>query len=77
MAAGIRSLVKDDRGITFDPASLPHSFAYDTNGNMLTDTCIEQGSIVRVKTFTYAQVNGMWLMQTESVWVNETENFRV
>ena len=76
MSASIRIVVKDSNGITFDPNSLPHSFTYDENGNLLTDTCVEQGSVIRQKTFTWAEVNSVWLKQTESEWVNVTETWQ-
>jgi YD repeat-containing protein len=77
MSASVRSVVKDNLGQTFDPGSLPHSYTYDANANLLTDTCIEGGAIVRVKTFTYIEQNSIWLMVTESAWINETSDFRV
>lgn len=73
MAAPMRLVIKDNLGKPFEPASLPHAYTYDTNGNKLTDTCTEQGAIIRVKTFTYAEVGTTWLVQTESAWVNMTE----
>lgn len=69
MSASIRVVVKDANGITFDPTSLAHQYRYDTNGNMLTDTCIEQRAIVRQKTYTYEQIGESWLVQTESAWI--------
>ena len=78
MSASVRTVVKDANGITFDPASLPHAFTYDGNNNMLTDTCFEQSAVVRQKTFTYQEgANGVWLVATESAWVNVTETWRV
>jgi hypothetical protein len=76
MSASVRTVVKDANGIAFDPASLPHSFTYDSNGNMLTDTCVEQGAVIRQKTFTYAETNGVWLKQTESAWINATDTWQ-
>ena len=75
MSASVRIVVKDANGITFDPNSLPHQYTYDANGNMLTDTCIEQGAVVRQKTFTYTEVNTVWLKASESAWVNATETW--
>jgi len=75
MSASVRIVVKDANGITFDPNSLPHKYTYDANGNMLTDTCIEQGAVVRQKTFTYVEVNSVWLKASESAWVNATETW--
>ena len=73
MAASVRTVVKDSNGITFDPASLPHTFTRDANGNMLTDTCIEQGAIVRVKTYGgWTLYGAQWFHLTESEWVNES-----
>ncbi|NYH24700.1 hypothetical protein [Paraburkholderia bryophila] len=72
MSASTRIVVKDTDGITFDPTSLPHAYTYDTHGNMLTDTCIEAGSIVRVKTFTYEQIGEAWVVQSETAWVNQS-----
>ena len=69
MASATRIVVKDSSGITFDPSSLPHQYTRDTAGNMLTDTCTEAGSIVRVKTYTYEEIGGAWCVQTESAWV--------
>lgn len=76
MSASVRTVIKDSNGITFDPTALPHQYTYDSNGNMLTDTCIEQGSIVRVKTFTYVEVNSIWLKASESAWENVAESWR-
>lgn len=73
MSTSTRIVVKDNRGITFDPGSMPHQFTRDSNGNLLTDTCIEQGAIVRVKTFTYEEIGGAWYVQTESAWANQSE----
>lgn len=73
MAAPMRVVIKDNEGKPFDPASLPHSYTYDVNGNKLTDTCIEQGAIVRVKTYTYVSVASAWHVATESAWVNQSE----
>ena len=69
MAEGVRLLVKDANGVTFEPGALPHQYTRDANGNMLTDTCIEAGSIVRVKTYTYEEIGSGWYVQTESQWV--------
>lgn len=76
MSASTRIVVKDSDGIAFDPASMPHSFTYDANGNMLTDTCVEQGAVVRQKTFTYVQINSLWLVSTESAWLNISETWQ-
>ena len=76
MAAGVRILVKDSAGIAFDLASCAHRFTYDANGNLLTDTCFEQGAVVRQKTFTYVQINDVWLIETESAWDNITQSWR-
>jgi hypothetical protein len=76
MAQPVRIAVKDANGIAFDPASLPHAYSYDTNGNRLTDTCFEQGAVVRQKTFTYVQINDVWLIETESAWDNITQSWR-
>ena len=76
MSSSVRIAVKDTSGITFDPASLPHAFTYDSNGNLLQDQCIEQGAIVRVKTFTYTEINSAWMVATESAWINVTENWQ-
>jgi hypothetical protein len=73
MASPVRVVIKDNEGKPFDPDSLPHSYTYDDNGNLLTDTCVEQGAIIRVKTYTYVEVNSSWLVSTESAWVNETQ----
>ncbi|MFM0165742.1 hypothetical protein PQR39_35600 [Paraburkholderia sediminicola] len=73
MASPVRVVIKDNEGKPFDPDSLPHAYTYDANGNKLTDTCIEQGAIVRVKTYTYVQVGTAWLVETESAWVNASE----
>jgi hypothetical protein len=76
MSASTRIVVKDSNGITFDPASLPHSFTYDANANLLTDTCFEQGAVVRQKTFGYTQVGGVTLVESESAWENITSTWR-
>lgn len=73
MAAHIQTVIKDNLGKQFDPNSLPHSYTYDANGNRLTDTCVEAGSITRVKTYTYVQSGTVWVVQTESAWINENE----
>lgn len=71
MSASVRVVVKDNLNQTFDPGSLPHSYTYDANNNLLTDTCAEQGAIVRVKTYTYvAGAGNTWLVETESAWIN-------
>lgn len=75
MSASVRTVVKDANGITFDPNSLPHSFSYDENGNLLTDTCVEQGAVIRQKTFTWVEVNSVWLKQPESAWINVTDTW--
>ncbi|MBB5543349.1 hypothetical protein A8H39_10785 [Paraburkholderia fungorum] len=77
MSANVRVVVKDANGITFDPTSLPHSFTYDANNNMLTDTCFEQGAVVRQKIYTWEEgANGVWLKGTESAWINVNEGWR-
>ena len=43
------------------------AYTYDANGNQLTDTCIESGVIVRVKTYTYTEA--VWLVASESAWM--------
>jgi hypothetical protein len=68
MANPVRLVVKDSNGVAFDPASLPHSYTYDTYGNMLTDTCVESSAIVRVKTYTYTGANNS-LVASESAWM--------
>jgi hypothetical protein len=74
MSASIRIVVKDNLGITFDPASLPHTYTRDENGNMLTDTCIEGGAIVRVKTYGgWTQYGAQWFNLTESAWINQAQ----
>lgn len=73
MASPMRLVVKDNMGKPFEPSALPHAYTYDANGNMLTDTCTEQGAIIRVKTYTYVEVGTAWHVSTESAWVNETQ----
>lgn len=78
MSASTRIVVEDSSGITFDPASLPHSFTYDAHGNLLTDTATESnGATVRVKTFTYVQVGTAYFVETESLWINESSSLEV
>lgn len=69
MANAVRIVVKDNLGKTFDPASCAHQYKYDENNNMSVDTCIEQGAIIRQKTYTYVEVGTAWLVATESAWV--------
>ena len=69
MANAVCIVVKDNLGQTFDPASLPHSYEYDANGNLLQDQCIEQSAIIRQKTYTYVEVGTAWLVASESAWV--------
>lgn len=71
MTARINTVVLDSKGVGFDPASLPHSYTYDANGNMLTDTCVD-GATTRVKTYTYTQVASAWKVATVSGWVAKT-----
>lgn len=54
----------DSQGAVFSPSSGSHTYGYDANGNMITDTCTI-GSVVRVKTFTWTSGN----MTAESKWV--------
>jgi len=72
MAARIVEVITDNLGKPFDPRSLPGSFAYDDNGNLLTETRVEAGSIVRVKSYTYVEINSKWLVERESSWINQT-----
>ena len=76
MASETRIAVKDSNGTTFEPAACDHQFSYDSNGNLLVDTAIENGAIVRQKTRTFTQINGAWFAATESRWVNVTQAFR-
>ncbi|MFM0647030.1 hypothetical protein PQR14_22120 [Paraburkholderia bryophila] len=70
MAAHIQTVIKDDLGKQFDPASLPHVYTYDENGNLETDSAIEAGSIVRTKTYSGWQQHGtLWLPGAQSAWV--------
>jgi len=77
MAEGVRILVKDANGVTFEPGALPHQYTYDANNNVLSDTCFEQSAVVRQKTYTWEEgANGVWLKATESNWVNVTQTWR-
>jgi hypothetical protein len=77
MAEGVRLLAKDANGVTFESGALPHQYMYDANNNMLTDTCFEQGAVVRQKMYTWEEgANGVWLKGTESAWINVTEGWR-
>jgi hypothetical protein len=76
MSVGVRILVKDSAGISFDPASCAHQFSHDANANVLTDTCFEQGAIVRVKTFTYNEIGAVWVVATETQWINVTDSWQ-
>jgi YD repeat-containing protein len=76
MAEGVRLSVKDANGVTFEPGACDHQFSYDANGNLLVDTAIENGAIVRQKARTFTQINGTWFAATESRWINVTETWQ-
>jgi hypothetical protein len=76
MSQAVRHAVKDSQGIEFEPGACDHQFSYDSNGNLLVDTAIESGAIVRQKTRTFTQINGAWFAATESQWVNVTKTWR-
>lgn len=44
---------KDSAGTLFDPTSLAHTFTYNGSGQILTDTCVDDRGVTRVKTFTW------------------------
>ena len=52
----------------FDPSSWGHSYAYDANNNLQTDT-ITNGVLTFVKTYAWVNSNNSWLCETESAWV--------
>lgn len=61
------SIVLDStRQISFDPDSLPHTYTYNGDGTLATDS-VTFGAAVFVKTYTYTsgKVTG------ESAWVKQ------
>lgn len=48
------------------PEYSSHSYGYDGNGNLITDTVVQYGSTY-VKTFTYTNNN----LTGESLWVKQ------
>ena len=68
MSARIQTVVVDNLGKSFDPESASHAFAYDGQGNLLTDACLLE-NVTRVKTFTYIEVNSVYVVATESRWI--------
>lgn len=60
-------VIVDNRGVLFSPRSCNHSYTYDANGNLQTDSCTDIYSITRVQTYTF--VNNA--LTTVSKWVQQ------
>lgn len=69
MTARIHTMIVDSSGVSFDPASLPHTYKYNGDGTKATDTCVDSAGVVRVKTYTYVTVGAAQLVGSESGWV--------
>lgn len=46
-------LVADSAGNVFSPDSCSHAYTYDANGNIATDTAIDNEAVTRTKTYTF------------------------
>jgi hypothetical protein len=38
---------------------------------LTSETLVDEHGVTRVKTYTYTEVDGVWLLNTESVWVRQ------
>jgi hypothetical protein len=53
-----------------DVDELPHSYAYNTDGTLATDS-ITSGTTTWVKTYSYIEVNGQLLPGNKTEWVRQ------
>jgi hypothetical protein len=67
MTARIQTMIVDSSGVSFDPDSLPHTYAYNEDGTLASDTCVESSGLERVKTYTY----DAGMLTGESGWVQQ------
>lgn len=58
------SLVSPKTNSVVDPDDYLHTYGYDTNGNLTTDTFTDAAGTVWTKTLTYSGS----LLQTASAW---------
>lgn len=60
-------VVADNLGVLFSPASCAHTYTYNSDGNLQTDTCVDLYSRTRVQTFTYTTGK----LTAVSAWVQQ------